>query len=94
MEFCKGALIAYSLGDFVFDHYSRKTGEAFILLAELGPYGTHTALAKPVYLHEYGRPEFVTDKHATEILTRLRTISSKHNTSVGIDGSTARLTPR
>jgi poly-gamma-glutamate capsule biosynthesis protein CapA/YwtB (metallophosphatase superfamily) len=37
VEFYNGGLIAYSLGDFVFDHYSRKTGEAFILEAELGP---------------------------------------------------------
>ena len=39
VEFYKGKLIAYSLGDFVFDHYSRKTGEAFILDAKLGPSG-------------------------------------------------------
>jgi poly-gamma-glutamate synthesis protein (capsule biosynthesis protein) len=31
IELYKGKLIAYSLGDFVFDHYSRKTGETFIL---------------------------------------------------------------
>lgn len=94
VEFYKGRLIAYSLGDFVFDHYSRKTGEAFILEAELGPDGTPEALAVPVYLDDtYGHPKVVKGAHAGEILTRLKKISGKHGTSVVISGSTARLLP-
>lgn len=94
VEFYKGRLIAYSLGDFVFDHYSRKTGEAFILEAELGPDGTPEALAVPVYLDDtYGHPKVVKGSHADEILTRLKKISGKHGTSVVISGSTARLLP-
>lgn len=93
VEFYKGRLIAYSLGDFVFDHYSRKTGEAFILEAELGPHGTPEARAVPVYLDTRGRPEIVKGSHAREILTRLKKISDKHGTTVTLTGSKARLTP-
>lgn len=93
VEFYNDKLIAYSLGDFVFDHYSRKTGEAFILEAELGPHGTSTATAVPVYLDEYGRPEYVTGSDASVILKRLKQISAPHGTEVLIDGDLARLTP-
>jgi poly-gamma-glutamate synthesis protein (capsule biosynthesis protein) len=93
VEFYNGRLIAYSLGDFVFDHYSRKTGEAFILEAELGPDGTASATAVPVYLDEHGRPEYVQGSHAKEILSRLKKISAKHGTTVELEGSIARITP-
>ena len=34
------------LGDFVFDHYSRKTGEAFVLDATIGPNGVSNVTAE------------------------------------------------
>lgn len=93
IEFYGGKMIAYSLGDFVFDHYSRKTGEAFILEAELGPDGTPSAVAVPVYLDGHGKPEYVTGAHAKEILGRLAKISKTYGTTVTIDGDVARITP-
>ncbi len=93
VEFYNGRLIAYSLGDFVFDHYSRKTGESFILEAELGPDGVANATAKPVYLDEYGRPEYVSGKEARVILDRLSDISAPHGTTIDIDGDSARILP-
>lgn len=93
VEFYNGKLIAYSLGDFVFDHYSRKTGEAFILEAELGPNGTASATAVPVYLDAFGRPEYVTGADASTILERLGRISKPHGTTVEVDGDLARMTP-
>jgi len=93
VEYYDGALIAYSLGDFVFDHYSRKTGEAFILEADLGPYGVSGATATPVYLNEYGKPEYVTGDAAATILSRLQTISAPRGTTVEITGDTTRILP-
>lgn len=93
VEYYNGKLIAYSLGDFVFDHYSRKTGEAFVLEAELGPNGIGAVGVTPVYLDQYGRPEYVTGQDATVILERLKTISAKRNTVVEISGDTARVIP-
>jgi poly-gamma-glutamate synthesis protein (capsule biosynthesis protein) len=93
VEYYKGRLIAYSLGDFVFDHYSRKTGEAFILDAKLGPDGVTDVKTTPVYLDSYGKPEFVTGDEASVILKRLKLISAKRSTVVSIDGNTATVTP-
>ena len=93
VEYYNGKLIAYSLGDFVFDHYSRKTGEAFVLEAELGPNGIGAVGVTPVYLDQYGRPEYVTGQDAAVILERLKAISAKRNTVVEISGDTARVIP-
>jgi len=93
LELYKGKLIAYSLGDFVFDHYSRKTGEAFILDAELGPHGTGAVRVTPVYLDSNGKPEFVNGAAARTILDRLKLISAKRGTAVTITGDTAVVTP-
>ena len=94
VEYYNGKLIAYSLGDFVFDHYSRKTGEAFILEAELGPNGVANARAVPVYLDDtYGVPDYVTGREATVILERLKTISAPRKTIVEIDGDIGRIRP-
>lgn len=91
VEYYKDRLIAYSLGDFVFDHYSRKTGEAFILDAELGPYGVANATVTPVYLDGNGKPEVVTGDAASVILKRLKSISAKRSTEVRISGDTAQV---
>lgn len=93
VELYKGKLIAYSLGDFVFDHYSRKTGEAFILDAELGPHGTGAIRVTPVYLNNNGKPEFVSGAAARSILDRLKLISAKRGTTVTITGTTAVVAP-
>lgn len=89
VEYYQGKLIAYSLGDFVFDHYSRKTGEAFILEADLGPSGVANVRVVPVYLNGHGKPEYVSGAEATAILERLRAISAKRGTTVELQGDTA-----
>lgn len=93
VEYYNNRLIAYSLGDFVFDHYSRKTGEAFILDASLGPAGVSDVKITPVYLDSNGKPEYVHGKEATAILERLHDISAKRGTTVPVDGDTAAVTP-
>ncbi|MDH4140840.1 MAG: CapA family protein, partial [Coriobacteriia bacterium] len=93
IEFYKGGLIAYSLGDFVFDHYSRKTGEAFILNASLGPRGVRDVSVTPVYLDSTGAPDVVTGSQAKTVLQRLKVISGRHGTNVRITGDTAVVTP-
>lgn len=91
IELYNGGLIAYSLGDFVFDHYSRKTGEAFVLNASLGPSGVSNIVCTPVYLDSFGAPAVVTGAEATTILERLRDISSPHGTTIKIAGDSARV---
>jgi poly-gamma-glutamate synthesis protein (capsule biosynthesis protein) len=93
IEFYNDGVIAYSLGDFVFDHYSRKTGEAFILEAELGPHGVAEVRAVPVYLQSIGQPKVVAGTEATAILQRLGRISSPHGTTVKIENDIGRVLP-
>lgn len=84
-------LIAYSLGDFVFDHDSRKTGEAFILEARLTRTKTLTARAIPVYLSESGKPSVVSGEEADSILGRLKKISEGFGTRIRIADDVATL---
>ncbi len=91
LEVYKDRLIAYSLGNFVFDHYKRKTGESIILDARLGPHGVADVRATPVYLDGYGRPKVVRGTEGQEILKRLKLISGRHGTSVTIEGDIARI---
>lgn len=93
VEYYNGKLIAYSLGDFVFDHYSRKTGEAFILEADMGPSGVSNVRVTPVYLNSAGKPGYVTGQEAAVIIERLRTISAKRDTVVTLNGDIATVTP-
>jgi len=77
MELYHNKLIAYSMGDFVFDHYSRVTGEAYILQLSLPPQGAPSFEVVPVYLNEStGVPEPVTGKAADSILARLSKLSA------------------
>jgi poly-gamma-glutamate capsule biosynthesis protein CapA/YwtB (metallophosphatase superfamily) len=89
LEIYKKRLIAYSLGDFVFDHYSRKTGESFIVNAEMGPSGVANITITPTYLDGYGRPAVVRGDEAAVILKRLKKISKPHGTTIVISGDTA-----
>ena len=89
IEMYKDRLIAYSLGDFVFDHYSRKTGEAFILEATIGRTKTISARAIPVYLSEMGKPQVVTGEDADAILDRLKEISDGFGTKMSIANDVA-----
>ncbi|HEY4686670.1 MAG TPA: CapA family protein, partial [Candidatus Subteraquimicrobiales bacterium] len=93
LEVYKKKLIAYSLGDFVFDHYSRKTGETFILRVNLSSKsGTMKAEIIPVYVTASGQPTLVYGKEAGSILTRLLKISEIFGTQLVIKGDRAKLT--
>ena len=94
IEFYNGSLIAYSQGDFVFDHYSLKTGETFILNFDITENGISNVTATPVYLDDtYGIPSIVTGEHAQSILERLSTISEGMNSAFTIENDVAHITP-
>ena len=94
IEFYNGALISYSQGDFVCDHYSQETGESFILNFTLTQDGVRDVSATPVYLDdEHGIPSIVTGDHAHSILTRLEEISSGMNSSFTVENDVAYIKP-
>ena len=71
-EIYKDRLIAYSLGDFVWDHYSQETGETVIVQVSIPGKGAPSFQLTPIYLDEVtGVPSPVTGDHATSILERV-----------------------
>lgn len=94
VEFYKGKLIAYSLGNFLFAYKTNEGRKSFILKASLGPGGVTDVTAVPVYMGDYGRPAVQTGSSATAILGTLKSISAKHGTDVIIQGDTARIVER
>jgi poly-gamma-glutamate capsule biosynthesis protein CapA/YwtB (metallophosphatase superfamily) len=82
LEIYKDRLIAYSLGDFVFDHYKRVTGEAFVLQVTLDREGPPTGKIIPVYLSDpWGIPAPVKGREADVILDRL----ARYSSALGLD---------
>lgn len=87
VEVYKDKLIAYSLGDFVFDHRPGPTGQAFILQVTLRPGQPPVARMIPVYLdNTYGIPEVVTGSTADTILNRLTSLSASLGTKLTRSG--------
>jgi poly-gamma-glutamate capsule biosynthesis protein CapA/YwtB (metallophosphatase superfamily) len=90
LEVYRDKLIAYSLGDFVFDHYKRVTGEAFVLQVTMDRSGPPSATIVPVYLSDpYGIPAPVSGKAADVILDRLTRLSAAYGVKLTRSGDTA-----
>ena len=87
VEVYKNKLIAYSLGDFVFDHRPGPTGQAFILRVALTPDQPPVARMIPIYLdNTYGIPAVVTGGTADTILGRLTSLSASLGTKLTRSG--------
>ncbi len=87
-ETYKGRLIAYSLGDLVFDHYSIATGQTVLVDAVLTPDGVKATLV-PVYVSSSGIPAVQKGSDATTILSLVRQYSKALDTDVVIKGDVA-----
>jgi poly-gamma-glutamate capsule biosynthesis protein CapA/YwtB (metallophosphatase superfamily) len=94
LEFYKGRLIAYSLGNFLFPYKTVEGRKSFILKADMGPGGTTNVRVTPVYLGEWGRPTIQKGSSAAGILGKLRDISAPRGAKVVIEGDTARVEPQ
>jgi poly-gamma-glutamate capsule biosynthesis protein CapA/YwtB (metallophosphatase superfamily) len=90
LELYRDRLIAYSLGDFVWDHYSRETGETFVLRVTMRPQETPSVEVVPVYLDETtGVPGPVKGDHAGVILSRLARLSADLGLKLTLSGDRA-----
>jgi poly-gamma-glutamate capsule biosynthesis protein CapA/YwtB (metallophosphatase superfamily) len=83
-----GRLIAYSLGDFVFDHFSVETGQTVLVDAVLTAGGVKATLI-PVYVSSSGIPAVQHGASAKTILSLVKEYSSPLDTHVAINGDTA-----
>jgi poly-gamma-glutamate synthesis protein (capsule biosynthesis protein) len=90
LEIYKDKLIAYSLGDFVWDWHSAYTGEAFVLRVTIPADGPPWGTVVPVYLSKTtGAPGVSTGDTAARILDRLTKISAAHGLELVRDGDVA-----
>ncbi len=88
VQLYKGHLIAYSLGDLVFDHYSLETGQTVLVDAVLSPHGVKVVLI-PVYASASGIPSVVTGAAGAAILTKMQQYSAALGTHLRIAGDRA-----
>jgi poly-gamma-glutamate synthesis protein (capsule biosynthesis protein) len=90
VEYYRGRLIAYSLGNFVFSPGSEGGRDTMILHVTLGPAGVSRASAEPVHIGSYGKPVMAQGSTATRILGIVRRTSVARGTRVSVGGTTAR----
>jgi poly-gamma-glutamate synthesis protein (capsule biosynthesis protein) len=93
IEFYKGKIIAYSLGNFLFPYKTTEGRKSFILRFDYGPKGVANATAVPVYLGAWGAPVVQTGSTARSILGKLAAISKPFGTHIAIRNSIGYITP-
>jgi poly-gamma-glutamate synthesis protein (capsule biosynthesis protein) len=84
-ETYKRRLIAYSLGDLVFDHMAVETGQTVLVDATLRPEGV-TARLVPAYASSAGIPSLQRGEAGRTILKLVKEYSAPLDTAVKIDG--------
>jgi poly-gamma-glutamate synthesis protein (capsule biosynthesis protein) len=84
IDSCKGKLIAYSLGNFLFPYKTVEGRNSFILRFDYGPKGVANITAVPVYLGQWGRPVVQTGASARSILRKLAARSKPFGTTLNI----------
>lgn len=94
VEFYRGKLIAYSLGNFVFSPGSASGRDSMILYATLSPKGVSAVRAEPVYIGDNGRPTPQIGSTARRILRIVTTTSRARGTHVRVSGVIAHLAAR
>ncbi len=95
LELYRNRLIAYSFGDFVWDHYSRETGETFVLQVAVPRAGPPSFEVIPVYLDSTtGVPAPVTGEEAAAILGRLARLSADLGLQLTVSDDRASFAPK
>ncbi|WNC70322.1 CapA family protein [Thalassotalea nanhaiensis] len=85
LELYNGKLIAYSMGNFVFDQYFNSTPHSFILYVWMDGEKFHRAEIVPIYLKGY-KPTPATGMNRFNTMKRLVTLSKARGTNIGYSG--------
>lgn len=81
IELYNNQLIAYSMGNFIFDQNFASTMHSFILYVWLDKGQFHHAEIVPIYVQGY-KPTPATDSQRVQVLNRLTTLSKYRNTHI------------
>jgi len=85
LELYDNKLIAYSMGNFIFDQNFSATQHSFILYVWLDGEKFHRAEIVPIYVKGY-KPTPATGMHRYTVMKRLKTLSKIRNTYIGQSG--------
>ncbi|MDI6600286.1 MAG: CapA family protein [Thermoanaerobacteraceae bacterium] len=88
IEVYNGSLIAYSLGNFVFDQNDSENKESIILRLKFTDGRISDAVIIPFVIEDKVRPAPVSGERAEAILDRLKSLSEDMGTFIEIDGDT------
>ncbi|NRA72722.1 MAG: CapA family protein [Gammaproteobacteria bacterium] len=92
-EIYNDKLIAYSMGNFIFDQYFYSTPHSFILYVWMDGEKFHRAEIIPIYLKGY-KPTPATGMHRFTVLKRLRQLSKKRGVNIYPSGGHGVITAR
>jgi len=92
LELYDNKLIAYSMGNFIFDQNFSATQHSFILYVWLDGEKFHRAEIVPIYVKGY-KPTPATGMHRYTVMKRLKTLSKIRNTDIGQSGGHGVITP-
>ncbi|REL27042.1 hypothetical protein DXX93_11035 [Thalassotalea euphylliae] len=81
IELYQGKLIAYSMGNFIFDQNFSATQHSYILYVWLDDGEFSRAELVPIYVRDY-KPTPAMDNERNRALTRIATLSAKRNTHI------------
>jgi len=85
LELYNNKLIAYSMGNFIFDQNFSATQHSFILYVWLDGEKFHRAEIVPIYVKGY-KPTPATGMHRYTVMKRLKTLSKIRNTDISQSG--------
>lgn len=91
-EIYNDKLIAYSMGNFIFDQYFYSTPHSFVLYVWMDGEKLHRAEIVPVYLKGY-KPTPATGMHRYTVLKRLDQLSQKRGLKLDVSGGHGVITP-
>jgi len=92
-EIYKGKLIAYSMGNFIFDQYQSATQRSLLLYVWMDGEKFHRAEVMPLHIKGYV-PMPATDTVRQAVLKRVNELSSRRNVFVQTSGGHAVISPR
>ena len=92
IEVYKGKLIAYSMGNFIFDQYFYATGFSYLLNVWMDGESLHRAEVVPIYLRGY-KPVPATGSSRYTVMKRVKTLSSLRGTKIMPSGGHGMIRP-
>lgn len=92
VEWYKGSLICYSLGNFIFDQRGTRSRRGLMLQCRIGQEGIQQAELLPIAINPMEfRPALASGKEAASLLTELQNLSRKLNTEVFLEEERAQV---